>query len=85
MPLRYRDDDPSCVRFDGRCTPEEAEALLEWLRRTPSPAADLSACDDLHMALAQLLLAARVHLCAPPPDSVLAACLGATPFNQVTP
>jgi hypothetical protein len=85
MPLRYPDDDPSCVRFEGSCAPEEAETLLEWLRRTPAPAADLSACSDLHMALAQLLLAARVRLCAPPPDAVLAACLGAMPVNQVTP
>jgi hypothetical protein len=63
--------------FEGHCAPEEADALLDWLRRTPDPAADLARCDALHTALAQLLLAARVRLVAPPPDELVAACLGA--------
>ena len=84
MPLRYSNDDAPCVHFEGSCAPEEADALLEWLRCTPAPAADLSACDDLHTALAQLLLAARVRLRAPPLDAVLASCLGDMRFNEVT-
>lgn len=51
--------------------------LLDWLRRTAAPSADLSACTEPHTALVQLLLAARVHLAAPPADSVLADCLAA--------
>jgi hypothetical protein len=72
MPIDY--SGPMAV-FTGTCAPEEADALLEWLRRTPDASADLAACGDLHTALAQLLLAARVRLAPPPADPVLAACL----------
>jgi hypothetical protein len=72
MPIHYRDDR---AVFEGRCEPEEADALLEWLRLASAPAADLSACQDLHTALAQLLIAARVRLAAAPPDRLLEACL----------
>jgi len=74
MPIQYREDQ---AVFEGRCEPEEADALLEWLRRTPEPKADLGACVDLHTALAQLLLVAAVRVATPPPDRFLAACLGA--------
>ena len=74
MPIQYYDDQ---AVFEGRCEPEEADGLLGWLRRTPHPQADLGACVDLHTALAQLLLVAAVRVAAPPPDSFLAACLGA--------
>jgi hypothetical protein len=73
MPISYADD---CAVFAGHCAPEEAEALLDWLRRTPDPGADLGACSGLHTALAQLLLAARARLVAPPADPLLAGCLG---------
>jgi hypothetical protein len=63
--------------FAGNCAPEEADALLEWLRATPAPSVDLGACDALHTALVQLLLAASARIVAPPPDAVLAACLQA--------
>jgi hypothetical protein len=72
MPIQYRENE---AVFEGRCEPEEADALLEWLRRTPEPAADLGTCLDLHTALAQLLLAACVRIAAAPPDRFLAACL----------
>ncbi len=74
MPVRYVD---ALAIFEGPCAPEEADALLEWLRRTAKPSADLRACDAPHTALVQLLLAARVNLAAAPPDPMLAACLGA--------
>jgi hypothetical protein len=61
----------------GRCEPEEGDALLEWLRRVESPAADLSGCSDVHTALVQLLLAARVAIIAPPEDPVFGASLQA--------
>lgn len=73
MPIRYADSGPAL--FSGRCAPEEADALLQWLRETPDPSADLAACDDLHTALLQLLLAARVRIAAPPPDPWLAGVL----------
>jgi len=74
MPIRY--SDPVAI-LEGQCAPEEADALLEWLRRTPEPAADLRACEAPHTALVQLLLAARVRLAAAPADPILAACLAA--------
>lgn len=77
MPIHYTDNGPATAIFEGSCAPEEADALLEWLRRTPAPAADLRAVGEPHTALVQLLLAARVRVAAPPADPILAACLGA--------
>jgi hypothetical protein len=74
MPIEYRDN---LAVFEGHSEPEEADALLEWLRRTPEPQADLGACTDLHTALAQLLMVARVRIALPPADQFLAACLTA--------
>jgi hypothetical protein len=68
----------------GACTVEEAEPLLDWLRATPEPQVDLSGCETLHAALAQVLLATRPRLAAPPPDRVLAAALAAALPVQVT-
>jgi hypothetical protein len=72
MPVHYNSNK---AVFVGRCDPEEADALLEWLRCTPDATVDLGDCLDLHTALAQLLLAARVRVVAPPGDRFLASCL----------
>jgi hypothetical protein len=77
MPITFVVGDLPQAIFSGRCAPDEADALLEWLRTTSQPAADLGTCDALHTALVQLLIVARVHITAPPPDAVLAACLRA--------
>lgn len=77
MPIRYLDGETPRAVFEGHCAPAEADDLLEWLRRTPRPVADLGTCEALHTALAQLLLAARVTLAPPPPDGLLADCLRA--------
>lgn len=85
MPILYpAEGGEACAAFEGRCAPEEADALLEWLRRTPAPAADLHSCDDLHTALVQLLLAARVRLVTPPRDPFLAACLAPSAVKAET-
>lgn len=75
MPIRFDGNASLPAVFEGPCVVEEADALLEWLRRTPRPSADLGACTELHTALAQLLLAARVRLVVPPVDRLLADCL----------
>jgi hypothetical protein len=75
MPITYPDAVDGPAVFAQRCEAEEADALLDWLRRTPEPQADLGACTDLHTALAQLLLAAAARIAVPPPDGLLAACL----------
>jgi hypothetical protein len=74
MPIAFLNDR---AVFGGRCAPEEADTLLDWLRRTPGGAVDLGGCPDLHTALAQVLLAARPRMLVAPPDPLLAACLGA--------
>jgi len=75
MPILYPDAAAPCAVFSGACAPEEADGLLEWLRNTPAPSADLSGCAGLHTALLQLLLAGRVAIAAPPGDPRLAECL----------
>ncbi len=77
MPITYPEEGVARAVFAGRCVPEEADALLEWLRRSPEPQADFGQCTDLHTALAQLLLASATAIAAPPPDALLAACLAA--------
>ncbi len=77
MPVAMNDD---LAVFEGACAVEEAEPLLAWLRETPDAAVDLSRCAALHAALAQVLLAARPRVVAPPADPVLAAALTAAPF-----
>jgi two-component system chemotaxis response regulator CheY len=59
--------------------PGKPDALARLARSLAGadPEADLGACEHLHTALAQLLLAARVRLAARPYDRVLATCLGA--------
>jgi hypothetical protein len=79
MPILFSD---TLATFEGRCTVEEADALLDWLRRRPEPVFDLAACDALHAALLQLLLAAGAVLAAPPADPVLAECLAAAGLRQ---
>jgi hypothetical protein len=85
MPIRYAEGDEPCAAFQATCVPEEADLLLEWLRRTHQPAADLSACREIHSALFQLLLAGRVQLVAPPGDTILAECLSAGGSRPVSP
>ena len=56
------------ARFVGVCSVEEAEPLLEWVQGQVNPRADLSACEHLHTALLQILLARHVHVTALPKD-----------------
>lgn len=81
MPVTLKD---GLAVLEGACTVEEAEPLLQWLRETPDGQLDLGGCTALHAALAQLLVAARPHMVAPPPDPVLAVALAFPPSIQVT-
>lgn len=47
------------IHFEGRCGIEEAEALLGHLS-APGVRVDLGACEHLHTALLQALMASRV-------------------------
>jgi hypothetical protein len=72
MPIRFDED---TAYFEGVCAVEEAEALLEWLRRQEAPKVDLSACEHAHTAVAQLIWSMRPAVVAPPPDAALALLL----------
>jgi hypothetical protein len=54
------------AHLTGTVSVEDAEGLLEWLRTHPRGAVDLSACDHLHTANLQVLMAARPRIAAWP-------------------
>ena len=55
----------------GTVTVDEAEPLATWLRATGQARVDLAACDHLHTAVLQTLLAARVKVAVEPADEFL--------------
>ena len=61
--------------FAGVVAVDEAEALLEWLQRTPGARVDLSACTHMHPANLQVLMAANAVISAAPADAELAGWL----------
>jgi hypothetical protein len=65
--------------LSGVVTVEEAETLLQWLRAQARPAVHLGACEHVHGAVLQVLLAIRPRLVAPPTCPWLAAALGVAP------
>lgn len=67
------------TRLSGHISIEEAEVLAEWLRVTPDALLDLTACEALHSAVLQVLLAARPSCTAPPTEPVLASLLSILP------
>lgn len=70
MPIRY---EASTAFFEGACAPEEALELIEWLRERKRPKVNLKACEHLHTAILQVLLALRPPLSERPDDPFLAA------------
>ncbi|MDR8017851.1 hypothetical protein [Ectopseudomonas guguanensis] len=56
---------------------EDAEALHEWLSRTPLARVDLSALRHLHTACLQVLMAARAPIAEWPRDTDIHAWLRA--------
>ncbi|MDD0812509.1 hypothetical protein PSQ20_19335 [Curvibacter sp. RS43] len=63
------------VLLTGLVGVEEAENLLAWLQKKPGASADLSACEHLHPANLQVLMAARTPIKAWPADPLLASLL----------
>jgi hypothetical protein len=57
MTLSIADDGTICLQGDSPV--EEAEPLVALLLAHPSAALDLSACNHMHTAIVQVLLAAR--------------------------
>jgi hypothetical protein len=67
--------DGALARLAGQITIEEAEPLAAWLRDTPGATLDLSACEAVHGAVLQVLLAAAPAIAVPPSVAWLAALL----------
>ncbi len=61
--------------LEGLVSAEDAEALQHWLQAQAAPAVDLSACEDVHAAALQVLLALQPTLQAPPGNRWLAQAL----------
>ena len=72
MPIEYR---KKMVLFTETVGVEEAENLLAFLQGKPQVKADLTACDHLHPANIQVLLAAGTKVHAWPKNLSLAAWL----------
>ncbi len=75
MPIVYL---KTVARLEGECGVEEAEGLFEWLHENPRGKINLKACEHLHSAIIQVLMALRPCVSAcPPAASPVAAILAA--------
>lgn len=59
------------IELSGQCTVEEAEILLRHLIDGPGRGIEWSACEHLHCAVLQVLLAARAPMVGRPADGFL--------------
>lgn len=66
--------DVICVQ--GKAPVEDAEPLLAHLRAVPGRTVDLSACEHLHAAVVQVLLATRPQLAGEIGDTFARTWLG---------
>ncbi len=61
------------IHLEGRCLAEDADTLLVYLQERPSRPVDMRGVQRLHLAVCQVLLAAKPEIrAAPPPDSFAA-------------
>jgi hypothetical protein len=72
MPIEFK---KNRAVFHDEVSIEEAEALLEWLQTRPTAKADLSACNHIHTANLQVLMAAKTGISAWPGNAELRAWL----------
>ena len=69
MSVHVRD---GVVELAGDCPSEDAERLLAALLADPQATIDWRACDRAHMAVVQVLLAARRRVVGPPRGAFVA-------------
>ncbi|GAA0741421.1 hypothetical protein CA233_05880 [Sphingomonas sp. ABOLD] len=67
--------DADAIYLVGRCPAEDADTLLVALQEAPDRTVDLGAAQRLHLAVAQVLLAARPPVCGVPSSDFLARYL----------
>ena len=72
MPIQFEETGGGEAVFTGTCVIEEAESLQAWLKEHPEGPVNLSACEHLHTAVLQTLLAFKPKLSHPPTDGFLA-------------
>ena len=60
-------------------TVEDAQTLLDWLKKQPKPAVNLTKCKHLHAAVLQVLLVMRPQITGDIGDPWLARALQAPP------
>lgn len=72
MAIRYTGE---VAIFEDVCRLNEAEALHQWLEKTPNGKVDLTNCRHMHTAILQQLLLAKSAVIALPADAFLAHCL----------
>lgn len=63
--------DRGIVHLSGRCGAEDAETLLVALQEDRTRAVDVAAVERLHLAVAQVLLAARPVVTGTPDNAFL--------------
>ncbi|MBU3694347.1 MAG: hypothetical protein FGM40_05895 [Rhodocyclaceae bacterium] len=68
MPITFSDDR---AVFEGICAVQEAEGLLSWVLEHPGAPVDTAACEHLHSAVLQVLMARRPPIVALPPEGPL--------------
>lgn len=68
--------DGDLIRLEGVCRVEEAETLLVLAREDGARQADLSGCDRLHAAVAQVLISFSIPVVGLPPDAFVRDFVG---------
>jgi hypothetical protein len=72
MPITY---DEELATFTGVVEVDEAEGLLAWVQRVPTPQVALAPCEHVHTANLVVLMAARPTVTSWPVDVELGCWL----------
>lgn len=72
MPITYSD---TTAEISGRIGAEECQDFMTWLQSHPEGQVDLSACEHLHAAGLQCLMALQPRISAPSEDPWLQAAI----------
>jgi hypothetical protein len=76
MPIELRED---VAVFTGVCEVSEAEPLLSWLQAHPHAPVDLGACEHVHTAVLQVLMASRCTIAGAAQEDPARPWLGVLP------
>ncbi len=68
--------DPAAIHLTGRCVIDDAEPLIAALQDHPGRPVNIAGAQKLHLAVVQVLLAARPRLIGGPDNPILRGILG---------